>query len=104
MNLAQFHYLVAIMVYRVFKNEKKIMIKILHAVMQLAALGFAITALVAVFSAHNDGGIANVYSIHSWLGLATVVMFGLQVGTIRRVWSRFILILYRRVLLRKTLP
>lgn len=47
--------------------------------MQLSALGFAIAALVAVFSAHNDEGYANLYSIHSWVGLATVVMFGLQV-------------------------
>jgi len=68
----------AILAYRVFKNEKKIIIKILHAVMQLAAIGFAITALVAVFSSHNDGGFPNMYSIHSWIGLTTVIMFCLQ--------------------------
>lgn len=47
--------------------------------MQFAALGFSATALYAVFSAHNDEGYANMYSIHSWIGLGTVVMFGLQV-------------------------
>lgn len=65
--------------YRVFRNEKKIIIKVLHAVMQLSALGFSIVALIAVFDAHNDEGFPHLYSVHSWIGLATVVLFGLQV-------------------------
>ena len=51
----------------------------LHAVMQLAAFGFAVTGLVAVFSSHNEAGFANLYSIHSWVGIATVTMFAMQV-------------------------
>lgn len=68
------------LVYRVFRKEKKLVVKLLHMVMQLAALGFAIVALAAVFSAHNDEGLPNLYSLHSWLGLTTVTLFGLQVS------------------------
>lgn len=69
----------AILVYRVFSKERKVLVKLLHAVMQTVAFGFAVTGLVAVFSTHNEAGIANMYSIHSWIGIATVTMFAMQV-------------------------
>lgn len=78
----------AIIAYRVFRNDSKRLVKILHAVMQFGALGFSSFALASVFSAHNEGGIANLYSIHSWLGLATFVMFALQVMSIVRLSNK----------------
>uniref|UniRef100_UPI00359023C7 transmembrane ascorbate-dependent reductase CYB561-like n=1 Tax=Myxine glutinosa TaxID=7769 RepID=UPI00359023C7 len=68
----------AIMVYRIFRQESKKCIKIVHAVVHLGALLTTIIGLVAVFHFHDAKSIPNLYSLHSWLGLTTVVMFGLQ--------------------------
>ncbi|XP_013391599.1 putative cytochrome b561 [Lingula anatina] len=69
-----------ILVYRVFRNQRKIYIKVVHASVQAIAVIFIIVGLKAVFDSHNlvQYKIANLYSIHSWLGLATIILFGLQ--------------------------
>ena len=72
---------IAILVYRVFgSGTRKSLLKILHMVMQLSAFGFSVFGLKAVFSAHNDEGFANLYSLHSWVGLSTIIMFAMQVS------------------------
>ncbi|XP_035688206.1 cytochrome b561-like isoform X1 [Branchiostoma floridae] len=68
----------AILTYRVFRDQVKLGVKILHTVLQIAALIFSIVALVATFDFHNANGIANMYSLHSWVGLIVVILFALQ--------------------------
>ncbi|NWY54975.1 CYAC3 protein, partial [Chionis minor] len=54
--------------------------KVLHGTLALVAFGLAVLGLVAVFRFHNAHGTPNMYSLHSWLGLATVLLFSCQVG------------------------
>uniref|UniRef100_UPI00398ED446 transmembrane ascorbate-dependent reductase CYB561 isoform X2 n=1 Tax=Pristiophorus japonicus TaxID=55135 RepID=UPI00398ED446 len=68
----------AILVYRVFQNESKTTVKILHAVIHLIALVAAIVGLAAVFDFHSAKNIPNMYSLHSWCGLITIILFCIQ--------------------------
>ncbi|POM62348.1 Cytochrome b ascorbate-dependent protein [Phytophthora palmivora] len=45
--------------------------------LSLHALGFlsAVLGAVAVFRFHNEHGITNLYSLHSWLGLGVLILF-----------------------------
>ncbi|NWW43699.1 CYAC3 protein, partial [Pedionomus torquatus] len=52
--------------------------KVLHGALALAAFVLAVLGLVAVFRFHNDHGTPNMYSLHSWVGLATVLLFSCQ--------------------------
>ncbi|XP_033827449.1 transmembrane ascorbate-dependent reductase CYB561 [Periophthalmus magnuspinnatus] len=68
----------AILVYRVFRNEAKRSVKLLHGVVHLLALIVTIVGVVAVFDFHRASHIPSMYSLHSWCGMATVVLFCLQ--------------------------
>ncbi|XP_072494919.1 lysosomal membrane ascorbate-dependent ferrireductase CYB561A3 isoform X2 [Notamacropus eugenii] len=52
--------------------------KLLHAALHLAAFILAVLGLVAVFNFHYHNNIANLYSLHSWLGITAVALFGCQ--------------------------
>ncbi|KAF8359159.1 hypothetical protein PRIPAC_94154 [Pristionchus pacificus] len=77
----------SLLVYRVFRHERKKFSKTLHLILHTLVLCLALTALKAVFDNHNlhvdpkTGEIdplPNMMSLHSWIGMATVVIFAAQ--------------------------
>jgi hypothetical protein len=75
-------YTEAILAYRTFPLGKP-MNKVLHALWQTAAIACVSVGVAAAFRSHNTteagGYTANLYSLHSWLGISTLVLFGQQV-------------------------
>ena len=77
--------------YRMFRNERKRKLKLLHAGIMISVFLLTVIALKAVFDSHNlapcknpkvEGDVCptpNLYSLHSWMGLLTVILFLLQV-------------------------
>uniref|UniRef100_A0A915JSC4 Cytochrome b561 domain-containing protein n=1 Tax=Romanomermis culicivorax TaxID=13658 RepID=A0A915JSC4_ROMCU len=61
----------AILIYRLFRHEKKRLTKIAHMVLHSFVFLFFTLALKAVFA-------DNMYTLHSWIGLSTVLLFCLQ--------------------------
>lgn len=55
--------------------------KLVHLSLQFVALCLSIVGIWAALKFHNDKGIDNFYSLHSWLGLACLFLFSLQVTT-----------------------
>ena len=54
-------------------------VKIVHAVLHILALVFIVIGMKAVFDAHYMNNYTNMYTLHSWIGLSAVVLFGIQV-------------------------
>ncbi|XP_030623844.1 cytochrome b ascorbate-dependent protein 3 [Chanos chanos] len=52
--------------------------KLLHALELLMAMFFSILGLCAVFDFHHANNIPDLYSLHSWLGISTTVLFTVQ--------------------------
>ena len=66
-------------IYRMFRQTEKMTVKVVHFILQLVAFCIAVCGLVAVFGFHNAQEIPNMYSLHSWIGMATTVLFAFQV-------------------------
>lgn len=76
----------AILAYRGFRQSKKINLKIAHAFGHTISFVLIIIALIAVFDSHNlakPNPIPNMYSLHSWIGLGTVLLFSMEVSTFK---------------------
>lgn len=53
-------------------------LKIMHAALHFFALLFAAIGLYAVFENHAVKNIPHLYSLHSWIGVATITLMVLQ--------------------------
>ena len=67
----------AIMIYRTVPIKKEAQ-KLLHLMMHLIAIILGIIGIYAVFKYHNESNILNMFSLHSWMGLTTICLLGLQ--------------------------
>ncbi|KAL9260665.1 Transmembrane ascorbate ferrireductase 1-like protein [Drosera capensis] len=56
------------------KEQKKVVHLILHAV----ALILGIVGVYAAFKYHNEAGIDNLYSLHSWIGIGVISLYAIQ--------------------------
>uniref|UniRef100_A0A2P2JXW0 ascorbate ferrireductase (transmembrane) n=2 Tax=Rhizophora mucronata TaxID=61149 RepID=A0A2P2JXW0_RHIMU len=52
--------------------------KLVHLTLQFLAFSLSLIGVWAALKFHNDKGIDNFYSLHSWLGLACLSLFGIQ--------------------------
>ncbi|XP_067849869.1 lysosomal membrane ascorbate-dependent ferrireductase CYB561A3 [Heptranchias perlo] len=70
----------AILVYRLpfTWSSSKLILKLVHATLNLGVLSLAVIGLQAAFGFHNNMHIPNLYSLHSWVGFAAVIFFSLQ--------------------------
>eukprot|EP00270_Netrium_digitus_P012912 TRINITY_DN424_c0_g1_i1.p1 TRINITY_DN424_c0_g1~~TRINITY_DN424_c0_g1_i1.p1 ORF type:complete len:265 (+),score=60.96 TRINITY_DN424_c0_g1_i1:71-796(+) len=69
----------AIMMFRIITGEKKVA-KIVHLTLNGIALVLAIIGIWAAFKYHNENvpPLPNLYSMHSWFGLFTIIVFAIQ--------------------------
>ncbi|XP_026176420.1 lysosomal membrane ascorbate-dependent ferrireductase CYB561A3 isoform X2 [Mastacembelus armatus] len=59
-------------------GQNKLPWKLLHAALMLIALVLSIVGLLAVFDFHNTNHTPNLYSLHSWIGIAATALFAIQ--------------------------
>ena len=87
-------FLSGILIYRVFRHERKKKLKLTHAIMMISSFLLTVIGLKAVFDSHNlkmdpttkkPAPIANLYSLHSWMGIITVILFAMQVKSILNI-------------------
>ncbi|KAK1412101.1 hypothetical protein QVD17_33087 [Tagetes erecta] len=53
-------------------------VKLIHLMFHLIALGTGTFGVYVVFKYHNELNIPHMYTLHSWIGLSTICLFGLQ--------------------------
>ncbi|XP_072967522.1 transmembrane ascorbate ferrireductase 2-like isoform X2 [Typha angustifolia] len=70
----------AILAYKTMSGTKNLK-KLVHLTLQFFALCLGSIGIWAALKFHNEKGIDNFYSLHSWLGLACLMLFGIQWGT-----------------------
>lgn len=66
--------------YRGFRTSRKKNLKWSHAIIHIVTFILVVIGLVAAFDSHNlaNPPIPNLYSLHSWIGLIAVILFGMQ--------------------------
>jgi cytochrome b-561 len=53
--------------------------KVIHLALHAIAIVLGAFGIYCAFKYHNESGIANLYSLHSWLGIGTIVLYTIQV-------------------------
>ncbi|CAK8573528.1 unnamed protein product [Lathyrus sativus] len=67
----------AIISYKSLPLKKEVK-KLIHLVLHAIALILGIIGICAAFKNHNESGVANLYSLHSWLGIGVISFYGIQ--------------------------
>ncbi|RVW34582.1 putative ascorbate-specific transmembrane electron transporter 1 [Vitis vinifera] len=67
----------AIMSYKTVPGTKRTQ-KLVHLILHFIALGAGIFGVYIAFRYHDKESIPDMYTLHSWLGLSTICLFGLQ--------------------------
>lgn len=67
----------AMLAYKTVSGTKSFK-KLVHLTLQFLAFCLSLIGFWAALKFHNDKGINNFYSLHSWLGLACLLLFGIQ--------------------------
>ncbi|KAJ6676116.1 TRANSMEMBRANE ASCORBATE FERRIREDUCTASE 1 [Salix viminalis] len=57
---------------------KKELKKVIHLVLHAIAIILGCLGIAAAFKNHNESNIANLYSLHSWLGITIISLYGIQ--------------------------
>ncbi|KAK1302728.1 putative transmembrane ascorbate ferrireductase 2 [Acorus calamus] len=70
----------AMLAYKTISGTKNFK-KAVHLAIQFVAFTLGLIGFWAALKFHNDKGIDNFYSLHSWLGLGCLFLFGIQWGT-----------------------
>ncbi|KAJ6869821.1 hypothetical protein NC651_034511 [Populus alba x Populus x berolinensis] len=52
--------------------------KVVHLVLHAIAIILGCVGISAAFKNHNESNIANLYSLHSWLGITIISLYGIQ--------------------------
>lgn len=70
------------LIYRIQRNVRKRRLKLIHTGLMLLIILLTIIALIAVFDSHNlkIPPTPNMYTLHSWIGLTSVILFCFQVS------------------------
>ncbi|MQM22916.1 hypothetical protein Taro_055975 [Colocasia esculenta] len=65
------------MAFKIVRAPKKVQ-KLVHMLLQLLALSLGIFGVSVAFKYHKKSQIQDMTSLHSWLGIVTICLFGLQ--------------------------
>lgn len=83
----------AMLAYKTVSGTKSFR-KLVHLVLQFMAFFLSLIGVWAAWKFHIDKGIDNFYSLHSWLGLACLFLFGVQVLSLSSLMLLFCCILF----------
>jgi len=61
--------------------EKRRSLKVVHLLLHLVALVAGVLGITAAFKSKKEAALPDMYTLHSWLGMSAICLFGLQVTT-----------------------
>ncbi|XVF02992.1 hypothetical protein REPUB_Repub04eG0222300 [Reevesia pubescens] len=67
----------AMMVYKTAKTGHFAQ-KVVHLILHIGAFVLGVVGISAVFRFHDMANVEDLYSLHSWIGIATISLFALQ--------------------------
>ncbi|CCD65245.1 Cytochrome b561 domain-containing protein [Caenorhabditis elegans] len=70
----------ALLAYRLYRYDAKIISKLLHTALHIIAIGLGITALTVIIMSTNNAGWNNFTSVHSWIGICLLSVYLVQIN------------------------